>query len=637
MKVVVAGTTLFCLVAACSRVLAQGSLTPPLGAPSPTMKSLQQVEPRFPISYVPYSITNSGAYYLASNLTGTVGMDGITIIANDVDLDLGGFVLSGVPGSGSGITTLGNQSNIRIHNGTVRNWSIDGVGAGGFNNGQIELVNVTANVSAGIRSGPGSTIINCSASYNYGIGIFAGANNLVKNCTSMGNFDYGIEALQGSSILDCVAGANTNAGIFLAGTGGTISRNTARLNGGSGIAISTGGIVSDNLAYLNAGHGIFAGGNCTIVRNNSSTNGVGAGYGAGIYSSGNDNRIENNHLLSNDAGLDLDGTRNYVAGNTVQGNTDNYDFAAGNELNLLIGQIPENIDWPAKVELAGSFTATSISQHGLNINADNVTVDLMGHTLTGTAGSTNFGIYIGFGHQFITIKNGTLRKWYGGLNAGYGSNCTFSAIGSHENFFYGFKIGSSSQIKDCSANRNTNYGFTIFDYNAFENCMAAENGNHGYSGGTYCSFTRCQAFGQTNSGSGFSTYYGCVLDSCQANGNAMWGMEGDYYHTFKNCVANNNGYGGISVTTGGIVEDCQVNENGTYGIQTGLNAVKVAGNTAYDNGIGIATSVSSNVLVVQNCVRGSTSGTNYSVIASNLTGPITNSTATTNPWANFSF
>ena len=35
---------------------------------------------------------------------------------------------------------------------------------------------------------------------------------------------------------------------------------------------------------------------------------------------------------------------NYVANNTVKGNTDNYDFVSGNHLNLLLSEIPESIE-----------------------------------------------------------------------------------------------------------------------------------------------------------------------------------------------------------------------------------------------------------------------------------------------------
>src|ERR1051325_5982475 len=84
-----------------SVVLAQGNLAPP-GAPAPTMKSLAQIEPRTPISSLPFSITQPGSYYLSGNLTGTTG---ITIAASGVTLDLNGFELVG--GAGSGILVTG--------------------------------------------------------------------------------------------------------------------------------------------------------------------------------------------------------------------------------------------------------------------------------------------------------------------------------------------------------------------------------------------------------------------------------------------------------------------------------------------------------------------------------------------------
>ncbi|MDB6125709.1 MAG: hypothetical protein JWQ71_4702 [Pedosphaera sp.] len=72
----------------------QGSLTPP-GAPAPTMKSLDQIEARTIITSLPYVITNAGSYYLTGNLTGVAGTNGITIIVDNVSIDLNGFSYTG--------------------------------------------------------------------------------------------------------------------------------------------------------------------------------------------------------------------------------------------------------------------------------------------------------------------------------------------------------------------------------------------------------------------------------------------------------------------------------------------------------------------------------------------------------------
>ena len=85
-----------------SLAFGQGSLTPP-GAPAPTMKTLQQVEPRVPISTAGATITQSGSYYLTCNLVGASGVNGINVNADNVTIDLNGFVLDGKSLGASGL------------------------------------------------------------------------------------------------------------------------------------------------------------------------------------------------------------------------------------------------------------------------------------------------------------------------------------------------------------------------------------------------------------------------------------------------------------------------------------------------------------------------------------------------------
>src|SRR5258708_91953 len=127
MKTTYVITTALCgLSLSTQLVLGQGGLTPP-GAPAPTMKTLDQIEPRTPITRLLYTISQPGSYYLTTNLTGGA-FNGINITANGVTLDLMGFELVGGAGNqGFGITVSGTRTNITVRNGTVRNWAGDGV------------------------------------------------------------------------------------------------------------------------------------------------------------------------------------------------------------------------------------------------------------------------------------------------------------------------------------------------------------------------------------------------------------------------------------------------------------------------------------------------------------------------------
>ncbi len=156
------------LTLTCS-VRAQGSLTPP-GAPEPTMRTLDQIEPRTPIASLPFTITQPGAYAVVKNLSSAAG--GISVQASDVTIDLNGFTLSGDRAvAGQGITVAAGCDNVTIRNGTVRSWGGDGVHAASALHVAVDDLWVEDCVGHGVAMASGS-IGNLTSQGNGGAGVF---------------------------------------------------------------------------------------------------------------------------------------------------------------------------------------------------------------------------------------------------------------------------------------------------------------------------------------------------------------------------------------------------------------------------------------------------------------------------------
>lgn len=206
-------------------VLAQGSLTPP-GAPVPTMKSLDQIEPRIPISSI-VTITNSGSYYLTTNLTVPAFYSAIIVTAENVTIDLSGYTLTGVSNSYGAILVTNNTT---VINGYVRNcdhnYAVDAYGATGC---RFEYLILTDN-RAGIR---------------------AGSQAVVKNCIVARNKSSGIICQDGDYVAGNLCSSNVFGGIYVNGTGNRIENNQLIYNVGGGIVGASIG-ASNNLVINNS-------------------------------------------------------------------------------------------------------------------------------------------------------------------------------------------------------------------------------------------------------------------------------------------------------------------------------------------------------------------------------------------------
>ncbi|MCP5488613.1 MAG: right-handed parallel beta-helix repeat-containing protein [Verrucomicrobia bacterium] len=500
----------------------------PSGPPGPTYRTLDQVEPRIPLSEAPVAITNAGSYYLTQNLSNFVA-----IAANNVTLDLMGFSIHSP--FGSAITMGFPQTNIVIRNGFLSAANGSGIG---FNLSSI------------------------------------GANGLIEDVIVQGVSQYGISVKDGFTVRRCQISQAGDVGI--------------RVEGNS--------VVEDNQIT-----------GCAI-------------------------------------GLQGKGLGARFARNLVFGNEDNYLFVAGDQINLLLSEIPEALDWPCSATFAGTLSVDSPGTTGILVNADQVTIDLAGHSLVGPGQNVNnrsIGIYQLSDRRGLTVKNGTIVGWRGFQDYGIralGEGVLFENLIAVSNY-WGFLGGD--RVVDCVAAYNINTGMIVSE-GTVEGCSAVHNGFDGIAG-SYGLVRGCNAIG--NGHDGISLSRGSVID-CLVTSNGVHGVSGSQA-LVRNVLANYNGGNGIDVFSDAQISSCMAHENGASGFAIGGTGVRIEDSHARENQTGFS-AASSNNLFIGNTTSGN--ATNWSLAAGNVglvvsavpTGPVVGdsggaSPGSTNPFANFTF
>jgi parallel beta-helix repeat protein len=347
-----------------------------------------------------------------------------------------------------------------------------------------------------------------------------------------------------------------------------------------------------------------------------------------------------------------------VVNNTVVRNGTNYVIVAGNELTLLLGQIPETIPWPATIELAGSLTGLA-ARNGITITTNDVTIDLKGHSLIGVPSSLD-GISVSGNRTNIVVRNGTVRGWASdGIQASTSYNSSFSELRVSNNGANGLQGGNGAVIKCVTARANrgigitTSTGCTITDSASSENILdgivantgstvsgssAYNNGRIGISALTGSTVVNCTAYSNTN---GISASSGSTVTSCTANANGTNGIIAAFGATITGCTVRDNRTG-INVGDDSRIMNNICDQGGTPGTTVGIlvsgSDNRIDGNHVTDNGTGIDVNGTGN-LIVRNTAAGNT--VHYSILAGNNSAAIVVSPglafASAAPWANFQY
>lgn len=238
---------------------AQGPLPPPAGPPVASMKTLDQVEARIPLTATTapgnangvHVITTSGSYYLTGDVQGVAGKDGIVVEANNVTLDLNGYTLKGIAGSlnGIGISRSGTSyTGLTVRNGFITGFGERGlytVSTGAMHGFSAEDLTISC-TGAGLRTTvAGSTVVRRVFVRGGAGGIQcagSGGANQIEDCVVTGTTG---EAIIGDVVERCQVSHVTSSGLVVI-SGSRISHcRVAAISGGTALV----GILGDEVDH----------------------------------------------------------------------------------------------------------------------------------------------------------------------------------------------------------------------------------------------------------------------------------------------------------------------------------------------------------------------------------------------------
>jgi hypothetical protein len=128
------------------------------------------------------------------------------------------------------------------------------------------------------------------------------------------------------------------------------------------------------------------------------------------------------------------------------------------EINsAVVASFPFSITQAGSYRLTGNLTVTS-GVDGIDVNADNVTIDLNGFAIIGMGGGGGNGI--ASTHNQVTVRNGTVTGM-GANGISLGANATVADVHAVGNGADGIVVGNSSLVTHSTVSSNVGIGISV--------------------------------------------------------------------------------------------------------------------------------------------------------------------------------
>ncbi len=266
---------------------------------------------------------------------------------------------------------------------------------------------------------------------------------------------------------------------------------------------------------------------------------------------------------------------------------------------------PGDADSLFKISQPGSYYLTGnivgvLGKNGIEIDANNVTIDLNGFHLKGVVGAPR-GVWVTSPIERLTIANGTVSGWaFSGIEATSAERCMLHDLIASSNGSHGISVGSNSRVERCVSEDNGQHGFDIYQDTSVVDCTASLNAADGINSGGACRIVQCST-----------------------NRNAHNGIKAGGGSTVRDCIAASNVEAGIYVSSFCVVEQNNCYSNGTPGIGGGIlvsgSHNRVRENACNANSIGVSVQGIGNLITRNSCASNTL---NWSFAAGNAFGPI---------------